>query len=173
MPHDAEAEGAGDALVFECELTERPEKVWRALTVPGLVAEWLLPSPSLEEMRPETGCRFTLEAKPEDGGAIACEVLEAEPPRLLRYSWRGSRDDASGRTLDSVVTFVLNETVTGGTHLRIIHGGLQADRALPLTSVAGGTLACQQAPRPRRDRRRLHGRVPLGRRGSVPVRLAA
>src|SRR5579872_305105 len=84
------AEGHGimkDTLVFECELPEGPEKVWKALTVPELLASWLLPN----DIRPVQGARFSFESGgPEGapGGRIDCEVLKVEPLRLLRYSWR-------------------------------------------------------------------------------------
>jgi uncharacterized protein YndB with AHSA1/START domain len=77
------------AVVTECELPDAPEKVWRALTVPELLAAWL----------------------PD---AVDCEILASEPDRLLRYRWRGSE-------FDSVVTFELTGTATGGTHLRVDH----------------------------------------------------
>ncbi|TKB30817.1 MAG: ATPase, partial [Mesorhizobium sp.] len=35
------AEMAADKIEFECELPEPPEKVWRALTVPDLLAAWM------------------------------------------------------------------------------------------------------------------------------------
>ena len=74
-----------NAVVTECDLPEAPEKVWQALTKPELLARWL----------------------PE---ANECEMLAAEPNRLLRYRWRaGEHDrDESGGRLDSVVTFELS-----------------------------------------------------------------
>ncbi|HEY6923961.1 MAG TPA: hypothetical protein VI653_10860, partial [Steroidobacteraceae bacterium] len=43
--------------------------------------------------------------------------------RLLRYRWPGREEDrdARGQTLESVVTFELTGTETGGTHLRVVH----------------------------------------------------
>jgi len=113
---------ATESIIVECDLADPPAKVWRALTEPGLLAAWLMPN----DIRPEVGTRFTFQAQPDTGGdAIECEVLTAEPHRLLRYSWR-SRDadrDALDRALDTVVTFVLTETATGGTHLHLVHDG--------------------------------------------------
>ncbi|TGQ72757.1 MAG: SRPBCC domain-containing protein [Mesorhizobium sp.] len=122
---------ACDAIEFECELAEPPEKVWRALTVPELLTAWMMPN----DIVPETGGRFAF-AGPD--APIECEILDAEPERLLRYSWRErSRPDDPARQepLDSTVTFTLARTVSGGTHLRIVHDGF-ACRALPAVAMA-------------------------------------
>jgi uncharacterized protein YndB with AHSA1/START domain len=115
-------------VIVECDLAEPPEKVWKALTVPELLARWLSPN----DIRPEVGRRFRLE--PE----IECEVLEAEPNRRLRLSWRERQEDGRGDRrdrradahghVDSIVTFDLTETVTGGTHLRLVHEGFKVVR---------------------------------------------
>jgi len=119
-------------LGFECELPDPPEKVWRALTEPELLAAWLMPN----DMKAETGSRFTFAGH---DAPIECEVLEAEPGRLLRYSWR-SRPDANDRdrfpAFDSVVTFTLARTASGGTHVRIVHDGF-VPVAEPVLAVAG------------------------------------
>ncbi|TGU66286.1 ATPase, partial [Mesorhizobium sp. M1C.F.Ca.ET.144.01.1.1] len=82
---------ACDAIEFECELAEPPEKVWRALTVPELLTAWMMPN----DIVPETGGRFAF-AGPD--APIECEILDAEPERLLRYSWRErSRPDDPAR----------------------------------------------------------------------------
>lgn len=126
-----------DAIVVDCDLDHPPEKVWRALTEPKLLAAWLLPN----DIEAEAGRRFTLRDGP--GASIDCEVLAAEPPRLLRYSWRGRDAEDGGRPLDTVVTFTLDGTAAGGTRLRIVHSGFRAAEALPWTGT----------PAPRRGRR--------------------
>jgi len=90
-----------NAIITECDLNEGPDKVWRALTEPDLVARWLVPDD------------------------IDCRVMEADPERLLRCSWKGREDerDSFGQSLDTVVTFELTPTQAGGTHLRIVHEG--------------------------------------------------
>ena len=124
-------------IVVDCDLDHPPEKVWRALTEPELLGAWLLPN----DIEAEQGKRFTLRDGPGTGQPIDCEVLAAEPPRLLRYSWRGRDADAAGRALDTVVTFTLDGTAAGGTRLRIVHSGFRAE-ALPWTGT----------PAPRRPR---------------------
>lgn len=122
-------EVAADVLEFEYDLTEPPEKVWRALTVPELLAAWMMPN----DIKPQAGSNFTF-AGPDT--AIECEILDAEPERLLRYSWREQPRDASRHPLDSTVTFTLARTVSGGTHLRIVHDGF-AGKAMPAVAMAG------------------------------------
>ena len=124
------AKSAADSLEFECELPEPPEKVWRALTEPKLLAAWMMPN----DIRPEIGSRFAF-AGPD--APIDCEILDAEPGRLLRYSWRERPEpDDTSQALDSIVTFTLDRTVSGGTHLRIVHDGF-ARAAPPVVAMAG------------------------------------
>jgi len=120
-----------EPLEFECDLPDAPEKVWRALTVPELLAAWMMPN----DIKPETGNRFAF-AGPE--APIECEVLDAEPGRMLRYSWRERSGDADRQELDSIVTFTLARTVSGGTHLRIVHDGF-VQAATPAVAMAGGS----------------------------------
>ena len=143
------------SVIADCEFEEPPEKVWRALTRPELVAAWLMPN----DMRPEVGQRFTLAPEEKRGGGISCEVLEAEPCRRLRYSWRETQTDRHGQDhhLDSVVTFTLAETPAGGTHLRLVHSGLE--RRIPVRSTAARAMSL-----PRR-----HIVSQLGARRSIPI----
>lgn len=115
-----------DTVTVECDLPDAPEKVWRALTVPELLAVWLAPN----DIRPEPGARFRLAATPDLGGPVECEVLTAEAPHLLRYRWR--QEDGA---LDSVVSFELTRTVRGGTRLRLVHDGFPLDLTTPLATL--------------------------------------
>ena len=58
MSEDARHVEAADkrSIAFECDLPEAPEKVWRALTTPEIVSEWLLPT----DLRPEAGHEIRL-----------------------------------------------------------------------------------------------------------------
>lgn len=118
-------------IIVECELPEPPEKVWRALTRPEIVASWLMPN----DIRPEAGHHFKLGAE----GHIDCAVLEAEPEQLLRYSWR-ERPVSGEAGFDSIVTFVLARTTSGGTHLRIVHDNFVAAAG---ATVMGGVTSCR------------------------------
>jgi uncharacterized protein YndB with AHSA1/START domain len=129
MKHADALQEPADAIVVECELEQPPETVWRALTEPEILAEWLMPDGEDMSARPGP-------AEPEK---IECELLNAEPNRVLQYSWR---ETGSGRpaVLDSVVTFVLTATPAGGTHLRVVHGQFELHE--PGTLQAPAETAC-------------------------------
>ncbi len=87
------ASPAEEIITFECDIPDAPEKVWRALTVPELVAAWLMPN----DLCPEEGANFTFNGKPGEGD-VECEVLAVEPERLIRYSWRD--EDARRQSIE-------------------------------------------------------------------------
>jgi uncharacterized protein YndB with AHSA1/START domain len=134
-------QAAEDEIVTVCELDAPPDKVWRALTVPELVAAWLLPN----DLRAGVGAEFDLAGTSAGlGERIACKVLAMEPNRLLRYGWRdcgAADDDQQGP--ETVVTFHLSPTAAGGTVLRIVHGGFaQTRHAVTMSAANSNTPMC-------------------------------
>ena len=103
------------AVTVEREIPHPPERLWRALTQPHLMAEWLMQN----DFAPVVGHRFKLTG--EWGGVLDCEVLEVEPQRTLSYTWNFANEDPAF-ALESVVTFTLTPTA-GGTHLRMEQAG--------------------------------------------------
>ena len=117
------------AVVVERDLSHPPEKVWRALTQPHLIEEWLMKN----DFNAVVGHRFKLRG--EWGGVLDCEVLAIEPNRSLSYTWNFAHDDAAF-DLKSVVTFTLIRTNTG-TRLRMEQSGFGADQK----QAYGGAMA--------------------------------
>ena len=108
------------AVIIEREFPHPPEKLWRALTQPHLIAEWLMHTDFL----PVVGHRFHLTG--DWGGVLDCEVLEIEPNETLSYTWNfDNPDPAFG--LQSVVTFTLTKT-GAGTLLRMEQSGFRPDQ---------------------------------------------
>ncbi|HUI94992.1 MAG TPA: SRPBCC domain-containing protein, partial [Xanthobacteraceae bacterium] len=68
------------SVVIEREIPHAPEKIWRALTQPHLIAEWLMKN----DFKPAIDHRFKLTA---DWGAVDCRVLAVEPNKTLSYTW--------------------------------------------------------------------------------------
>jgi uncharacterized protein YndB with AHSA1/START domain len=104
-------------VVVTREVAHAPEKIWRALTQPHLMEEWLMKS----DFQPVVGQQFTLsrQPKPDINVVIDCKVLEVEPHRTLSYSW-------AAYGLDSVVTFTLEPT-PAGTTIRIEQTGFRPE----------------------------------------------
>lgn len=109
-----------DAIAFEFELRHSPAKVWRALTEPKLLAEWLFP---VLNLKLELGAPFKIQAPPKTGwdGTVDCEFVAIEAQRKLSYTWR------LGTFLDTVVTFTLTPTA-GGTRLTVVQSGFKPDQ---------------------------------------------
>lgn len=107
------------SVVVEREFPYPPEKIWRALTQPHLIEEWLMKN----DFKPELGHTFKLTG---DWGGVTGEVLEVEPDRSLSYTWNYAHEDAA-YNLESVVTFTLTPT-HAGTHLRMEQVGFRPDQ---------------------------------------------
>ncbi len=115
-----EASAETRSVVVERDISHPPEKVWRALTQPHLIEEWLMKN----DFKATVGHRFNLRG--DWGGVLDCEVLAIEPEKKLSYTWNFAHDDAA-YNLMSVVTFTLTRT-HNGTHLRMEQTGFRPDQ---------------------------------------------
>ena len=113
---DAAEQSERQSLEMDFDLQHPPEKVWRALTEPALLEEWLLPVVG-RELRLEPGAEFTYKTQPYPGwdGTVSCKFIEIEPNRKIAYCW-------TVPFLDTVVTFSLTPTASG-TRLSIVQSG--------------------------------------------------
>ena len=76
-----------DAITFELALPHAPDKVWRALTEPALLAEWLLP---LVEGQLDSGTAFKLQAPPQPKNLDLLPLhpnSRNRPPALISAGW--------------------------------------------------------------------------------------
>jgi uncharacterized protein YndB with AHSA1/START domain len=123
---DTTARSQTESLSFEFDLLHSPTKVWRALTDPVLLAEWLLPVIDLEL---ERGAAFAFKTQPYPGwdGTVNCRFLEIEAQRKLSYTWVVGDNVTGGFFLDTVVTFTLTPT-TSGTRLSVVQSGFKPDQ---------------------------------------------
>src|SRR5580692_10615355 len=100
-----------DGVVHEARYPHPVSAVWDALTDPAALAAWLMPNSFVAQV----GHRFQLDARPAVG-FVEGEVLDLEPPALLRCRW----------TIDgvpSIVTIRL-EPDGKGTLLHLEHARL-------------------------------------------------
>ena len=101
------------SVVVERDIAHPPEKIWRALTQPHLIEEWLMKN----QFKPVVDHRFNLSA---DWGTVDCQVQSVEINRALSYTW-------DTKDLRSVVVWTLTPT-SGGTLLRMEQSGFRRDQ---------------------------------------------
>ena len=116
---DKTARSQSESLSFEFDLQHVPAKVWRALTDPVLLAEWLLPVVDLK-LEPGAAFTFKTQAYPGWDGTVNCRFVEIEAYRKLRYTW-------TVPFLDTVVTFTLTPTASG-TRLSLVQSGFTPEQ---------------------------------------------
>jgi uncharacterized protein YndB with AHSA1/START domain len=104
-------------VVLVEEYPHPPERVWRALTDPAELSQWLMKT----DFEPVVGKKFKFVHKPQPGwrGFVECEVLECERPLRLVYRWVGN----AGQN-PTTVTWSLEPTATG-TRLSFSHRGFE------------------------------------------------
>ena len=105
MARDRTTPAQVGSLQLEFDLRHSPQKVWRALTDPVLLTEWLLP---VVELTLEPGARFAFQAPAfqDWDGKVQCQMLEIDAPRKLSYAWVVGEME-----IDTVVTFTLTPTL--------------------------------------------------------------
>ncbi|HKX09170.1 MAG TPA: SRPBCC domain-containing protein [Stellaceae bacterium] len=101
------------SVIVEREMPYPPEKIWRALTQPHLIEEWLMKN----DFKPAMDHRFGLRG---DWGAADCRVVALETNKSLSYTW-------AAYGLESVVTWTLIPT-GAGTRLRMEQAGFRQDQ---------------------------------------------
>jgi len=118
-PIDTTAPSQTESLSFEFDLHHSPEKVWRALTDPVLLAEWLLP---VFDFKLEPGAGFTFKTQPYPGwdGVVNCRIIEIDAFKKLSYAWVVG-------DMDNVVTFTLTPTASG-TRMTLVQSGFKPDQ---------------------------------------------
>jgi len=116
---DTTVRSQSEAISFDFDLQHAPDKVWRALTDPVLLAEWLLPVVGLKL---ERGAAFTFKAPSQPGwdGIVNCRFVEIEARKKLSWTWVVG-------DIDTVVTFTLTPTGSG-TRLSLVQSGFKPDQ---------------------------------------------
>ncbi|MGD0184313.1 MAG: SRPBCC domain-containing protein [Roseiarcus sp.] len=121
------------SLVFERQMPHPPEKIWRALTEPWLIEEWLMKNDFVAQV----GRRFSFRATPLPGwsGVANCKVVTVEAPRRLAYRWGDGTESESGLT--TLVTWTMTPR-DGGTLVRMEQSGFRAQDGRSFQRMGGG-----------------------------------
>jgi uncharacterized protein YndB with AHSA1/START domain len=117
-PFDKTTPSQSETISFEFDLKHSPQKVWRALTDPVLLSQWLLPVTGIA-LEPGTAFTFSTQPYPGWDGTVHCRMIEIEAQKKLRYAWV-----VGDMELDTVVTFTLSPTASG-TRLSLVQSGFK------------------------------------------------
>jgi len=107
---------APDAIVIELDVPVEVALAWRAVTDPGVVAQWFADVTPIDAVGRPYRVDFG------DGSAVEGQVMDHEPGRQLAYSWRWA-DAPDGPT--TVVRWVV-EATDGVSRIRLTHDGWTA-----------------------------------------------
>jgi uncharacterized protein YndB with AHSA1/START domain len=115
------------------EIAAPRERVWRALTEPAQVVQWM----GCLRFRAEAGHIFYLQpdrarrVADDVEGAIACRIEVLDEPRRISFSW------GFPETPDTWVDIRLHR-IPGGTYVRLVHSGWDQFEARETEDVRGG-----------------------------------
>jgi uncharacterized protein YndB with AHSA1/START domain len=121
--------------VYSVFIRATPEQVWDAITKPEFTVQYFYGSvidSTFEAGSPYNGWSADRQQQYVDG-----EVLESDPPRLLRHTWRSLWSDDARNEPHSRVSWEIEQQDGGVTKLTVVHDRLEAS---PRTAeeVAGG-----------------------------------
>ncbi len=101
------------SITLERDLPFAQDRIWRALTQPELLAEWLMAT----DFAPLMGHDFRFTS---DWVTVHCRLLDIAPQTRLSYSW-------AAHDVDTVLTWTLEPSATG-TLLRLHQSGFRPDQ---------------------------------------------
>ena len=121
--------------VYSVFIRATPEQVWDAITKPEFTTRYF--HGTRIESTFEPGAPYLSLAGDGDETLVDGEVLESDPPRMLKHTWRALYDPETASEPFSRVTWEIEPQEGGVTKLTVVHDQLEA---APKTaeSVAGG-----------------------------------
>jgi uncharacterized protein YndB with AHSA1/START domain len=121
--------------VYQLFIKATPEEIWDAITKPEFTTRYFYGSAIDSTFEP--GAAFNGWSGDRTQHWVDGEVLEAEPPRLLRHTWRALYDEETAAEPHSRVTWEIEPQEGGVTKLTVVHDELEQS---PKTAenVAGG-----------------------------------
>ena len=121
--------------VYQLFIKATPEQIWDAITKPEFTQQYFYGS--VLDSTFEPGASFDGWSADRSQHYVDGEVLEADPPRLLRTTWRALYDPETAAEPHSRVTWEIEPQDGGLTKLTVVHDEL--DQSLKTAaSVAGG-----------------------------------
>jgi uncharacterized protein YndB with AHSA1/START domain len=121
--------------VYSVFIRATPEQVWDGITKPEFTTRYFHGTKIDSTFEP--GAPYLSVAGEGGDTVVDGEVLESDPPRLLKHTWRALYDPETASEPHSRVTWEIEPQEGGVTKLTVTHDQLEA---APKTaaSVAGG-----------------------------------
>jgi len=120
-------------FVYMTVIAAPPERVWEGLTTAEFTEQYWHATRVRSDFTAGAAIEFL---NPDDSVGVAGEIVTAERPKELSYTWRFLRNPDAADDPASLVTFRL-EAIRAGTRLTVIHDRL-AEGSATATMVAFG-----------------------------------
>jgi uncharacterized protein YndB with AHSA1/START domain len=121
--------------VYAVFVRATPEQVWDAITKPEFTTKYFYGTAIDSTF--EVGSPYRSLSADGSQTIVEGEILESDPPRLLRHTWRTLWDEAAAGEPASRVTWEIEGHEDGTTKLTVVHDQLEASPATA-AGVAGG-----------------------------------
>lgn len=108
-------------FVYVTMIAATPEQVWKGLTTPEFTEQYWHNTRVRSEFKPGSSIEFL---NPDGSVGVRGEVLQADHPETLAYTWQFTRDPEMQNDAPSRVTFSL-QRFDVGTRLTVIHDQLE------------------------------------------------
>jgi uncharacterized protein YndB with AHSA1/START domain len=112
-------------FVYMTVIAAPPERVWQGLTTAEFTRQYWHATRVRSDFTPGSTIEFL---NPDDSVGVAGEILSADRPQELSYTWRFLRNPEAAGDPASRVTFRL-EPIRAGTRLTVIHDRLEEGSA--------------------------------------------
>ena len=121
--------------VYSVFIRATPEQVWEGITKPEFTMRYFYGS--IIDSTFEPGATYLGWSSDRKQQYVDGEVLESDPPRLLRHTWRALYDEETAAEVHSRVSWEIVPQDGGVTKLTVVHDQLEASPKTAL-NVAGG-----------------------------------
>jgi uncharacterized protein YndB with AHSA1/START domain len=121
--------------VYSVFIRATPEQVWDGITKPEFTTRYFHGTKIDSTFEP--GAPYLSVAGEGGDTLVDGEVLESDPPRLLKHTWRALYDPETASEPHSRVTWEIEPQEGGVTKLTVTHDQLEAAPKTAV-SVAGG-----------------------------------
>jgi uncharacterized protein YndB with AHSA1/START domain len=114
---------AQTSQIYELIIKATPEQLWEAITTPEFTTRYF--HGSYVESTFEQGAAYNGYSTDRSQHWVDGEVLEADPPRRLRHTWRSVYDPDAAVEPHSQVTWEIEAQENGTCLLTVVHDKLE------------------------------------------------